>query len=46
MIGLSNHVLPSLTSSHLDYYDVTWFLLALSVLSSALHAGVAARWLR
>lgn len=40
-----DHAAPSLDSSHLDYYDVTWFLFAIAVIGLALHAGVAARWL-
>ena len=37
--------LPSFDSTHLDYYDVTWFLLAVALLGLALRAGVAVRWL-
>lgn len=40
-----DHASPSLDSSHLDYCDVTWFLLAVALLGLALHVGVAARWL-
>lgn len=40
-----DRAVPSPDSSHLDYYDVTWFLFAIAVTELALHAGVAARWL-
>lgn len=45
MIRWLHQALPAFDSTHLDYYDVTWFLLAVAILGLALHAGVAVRWL-